>query len=328
MSAVLFSGCDSEKKEEGEVAKVDEMTVLSLPVSLRTGSPAPGNAHTVELAPNYVTVNGQRVLEFKGGELPASEISGDTIPKLKGALSSPSKSTLALEAHTNAPFINLLLVLGSAQAAGMRNVSFKVRKLGGVADTGWMELNGFKVIKETEDEVKFDTVAPRPWDDFVAVWDEMYMGCRSGTSGNCVEKTVKVATGGNVQITLFGAGDGVNLKFDRMGGPSIEELTEALEALPPEERADVLKGMPPDIIEGYMKLPFQQSAGFQFRSREAIIPNAPFSKALSPLCGKLSCGVVLKARRITLTVRVLQMIGAAFPDGTPAPTIAFMLTEQ
>jgi hypothetical protein len=304
------------------------MSVLSLPVSLRTGSPPPGNAHAVELAPNYVTVNGKRVLEFQGGEVPASEVSGDVVPKVKSALSSPSKSALALEAHTNAPFINLLRVLASAQAAGIHNVSFKVRKLGGVADTGWMALNGFKVVKETEDEVKFDTVASRPWNDFVAVWDEMYTGCRSGTSGVCVEKTVKVANGGNVQITLFGAGDGVNLKFDRMGGPSIEELTEALEALPPEERAEVLKGMPPEIIEGYMQLPFQQSGGFQFRSREAVIPKSPFSKALEPLCGKTSCGVVLKARKVTLTVRVLQMIGAAFPDGTPAPTIAFMLTKQ
>ncbi len=328
MSAVALFGCDLVKNGKGEGAKVDEMSVLALPVSLRAGSPEPGNAHVVQLAPNYVTVNGERVLEFEGGEFPAAEVSGDSAPKLKAALSSPAKSAVALEVHSNAPFINLLRVLGSAQAAGIRSAAFKVRKPGGTADTGWMELNGFKVMADTDDEVKFDTVAPRSWDDFVAVWEHVHMGCMSGRGTSCVEKKVKVATGGNVQTTLFSAGDGVNLKFERMGGPSIEELTEQLEALPAEERAEVLKGMPPEVIEGYMALPFAESAGFQFRSREAVITDSPVTKAMAPFCGKTACAALMKARKVTLSVRVLQLIGAAFPDGTPAPTLAFMVTEQ
>ena len=101
------------------------------------------------------------------------------------------------------PYVNLVHTLHSAYAAGVRNATFKVRKMGGVADLGWLKLNGFKVIQETEDLVTFDTVANRPWSDFVNVWDEVYMGCRSGTSGNCLEKTVKVAEGGDLQITLY-----------------------------------------------------------------------------------------------------------------------------
>ena len=326
--AVAITGCDFDKSKEGEEAKVDEMSVLALPVSLRAGSPQPGNAHAVELAPNYVTVNGQRVLEFEGGEFPASEVSGNMAPKLKAALSSPAKSAVALEVHSNAPFANLFRVLGSAQAAGIRNAAFKVRKPGGTAETGWMALNGFKVMADTEEEVKFDTVAPRPWNDFVAAWDQVFFGCSSGRRTTCVEKTVKVAKGGNVQITLFSAGDGVNLKFERMGGPSIEELTKALEAIPAEERAEVLKGMPPDVIAGYMKLPFAQSAGFQFRSREAVIVDSPVTRTMAPVCGKSACAALMKGRRVTLSVRVLQLIGAAFPDGTPAPTLAFMVTEK
>ena len=38
-----------------------------------------------------------------------------------------------------------------------------------------------------------------------------------------------------------------------------------------------------------------------------------------------ACGVVVQAEKATLFVRVISLLGAAFPDGTPAPHVRFEL---
>jgi hypothetical protein len=46
---------------------------------------------------------------------------------------------------------------------------------------------------------------------------------------------------------------------------------------------------------------------------------------MKPLCGSKACGAVLSAESTTLVVRVVSLIGAAFPDGAAPPIVAFEL---
>jgi hypothetical protein len=80
-----------------------------------------------------------------------------------------------------------------------------------------------------------------------------------------------------------------------------------------------------DIVADVEQAPPATEASFQFRATEALTNPSPVSATLKPLCGTSACGVFVTAEKTTLFVRVASFLGAAFPDGTPAPIVAFEL---
>jgi biopolymer transport protein ExbD len=328
VSFVLMQfGCGS--KEEVKAPAQPIVGILELPVSLRSNAAEPTDAHKVEINLTELRVDDGNSLKLDVGKIAASERSGTVVPKLDAALSSPARTRLAIEVHSTVPYETIVAVLESARKAGIRNASFKVRKPGGGAATGWLEFNDYDVIMPTEDEVKFDRVAPHEWADFVNAWDLMAGYCRRSPTGSCVEKPVKIAEGGHVQIELFSAGTGVNFKFTRVGAPPPEVVQQEEEKklkrkLKPEEKSPVLAGLPPDLVEKFDQLPFATEAGFQFRGSEAVKAPSALTATMEPVCGKTACGIVVTGRHDTVAIWLIAMIGAAFPDGTAAPQAVFV----
>jgi biopolymer transport protein ExbD len=323
----VLNGCGS--KEEAKVPAQPIVGVLELPVSLRTGGSQPTDVHKVEINLTELRVDETKSLKLDAGRIIATEKSGATVPKLDVALSAPARTRVAIEVHASVPYDTVVAVLDSARKAGIRNAAFMVRKPGGSASTGWLELNNFGVTTPTDEEVPFDNVAPRQWSDFVSVWEEMVRACHTARSGVCIEKPVKIANGGHVQVELFSAGVGVNIQLKRVGAPPPEVVQKQIEKeagrkLKPEEKSPVLAGMPDDIVAKFDELPFAVEAGFQFRGNEAVTVPSPFSATMAPLCGKSACGVVIKGRADTVALWTIAMIGAAFPDGATAPQVVFI----
>jgi hypothetical protein len=62
---------------------------------------------------------------------------------------------------------------------------------------------------------------------------------------------------------------------------------------------------------------------FQFRYQEALSAPSSLTGTMAPMCHHERCGVVVTADPISPMVRVVSMMGAAFPDGTPSPAYAF-----
>ena len=57
---------------------------------------------------------------------------------------------------------------------------------------------------------------------------------------------------------------------------------------------------------------------------EATAAESAISDMMRPLCGSHACGGVVVADKETMTMRVLSLLGAAFPDGSAPPTLAFL----
>ncbi|MGW8314485.1 MAG: hypothetical protein ACWGNV_02715 [Bacteroidales bacterium] len=70
-------------------------------------------------------------------------------------------------------------------------------------------------------------------------------------------------------------------------------------------------------------LPETFSTGFTMRAEQAVRPESPFSATVQPVCGQEECAAVVESEGISLTARVIGLIGAAFPDGAPEPSLAF-----
>lgn len=325
---LAWTACGS-KEEDKAPPPQPIVGVMEIPVSLRTGGTEPTDAHKVEIGLSELRVNATHSIKLDLGKIVPAERSGTTVPKLDAAFTGPSRTRVAIEVHASAAYDTVVNVLDSARKAGVRNAAFKVRKLGGAASVGWLELNNYNVIIPTDDEVTFDNVAPHEWADFVNAWDEMVGACRTARTGTCVEKPVKIAAGGHVQIGLFSAGQGVNLTFKRVGAPPPEVVQQQEEKnlkrkLKPEEKSPVLAGLPPELVEKFDQLPFTTEGGFQFRGSEAVKTPSPVSATMAPLCGKGACGIVVSGRQDTVALWLIAMIGAAFPDGTTAPQATFL----
>lgn len=330
MSAVTLASCISCCTlvacggGEGDAAKAPSgpiVGVLELPVSLRMSGGAPADAHEVEVSPSALHVGGQPVLTLSGGLVAAADRAASELPKLSSALKSPMRSRVALSISAEVPYETVALVLSTAKSAGMRGVAFKVRKPGGSSDTGFLALDDFGVGPKTklDQEVAQSGVVPRPWGDFAAQWEAVQNGCQSAQTGSCAYKPEKIAEGGHLKITLYAAGQGVNVNFSQVGAPPPAEA-------PAKPKVELIEGVKQtDIVKDVEEAPPATEASFQFRAQEALKSPSPLSSALKPLCGTTACGVVVSAEKATMFVRVASLLGAAFPDGTPPPVVTFEL---
>jgi len=312
----MVLGCGA-KEEEVKAAPESIVGVMELPVTMRTTDPAPSNFHKVEISPTEVRVNGENVLTLAGGRIAAADRGGDIVPKLKAKFDAPSRATIAIELHAGTPYGTTALVLATATTAGIRNVAFKVRKVGGSSETGWLTLTGFHTVSAGSD-ASFDNVATRPWSDFVNAWEAVEGACRGAATGNCAYKPAKVAEGGQLLIVLHSSGDGININFKQIGAPGVDASV-----APEKPKVAMLEGVPTDPVRELEEAPPATSAGFQFRAKEAQSSPSAVTATIKPICGAAVCGAVVQADAITLSTKVLALAGAAFPDGTPAPSLAF-----
>ena len=324
-AALTVTGCEEEEVVEEEEGPL--LGLLELPVSLRNRAASPSNFHKIEVSPEELRVNGEPLLKLVSGKAPEADISGTEIPRLTALLGKPTRSVLSLEVHAQVPYWTTSLILGSANKAGISNVSFHVRKPTGGTDDGWLEIKGFAVAPESPEDadVTFSNVQKRDWKDFTAVWESVYDACRSAMSGNCAYKPERIAEGGFLKMVLLAVGQGVNINFYRTGvsAEADDEAAKEAEKAKP-KKVQMLDGIAnADPVADVLEAPPATVALFQFRANEALKAPSPVAATIQPLCGSNACGIVVKAERRTMTVRVLSLIGAAFPDGTAAPTIGF-----
>jgi len=319
----LASACGGDKPATTAAPSTPIVGVLELPISLRVSAAAPADAADVEVSPSEVHVGGLPVMKLTAGLVAAADRQGTELPKLAAALKTPLRSRLALSIAAQVPYETLALVLSTAKVAGLRGVALKVRAQGSGTNTGYIAIDEFVVQRrsKTEDEVTFQSISPHHWSDFVAQWDEVRSACRASRSGSCADKPEKVAEGGNLKIVLHAAGQGVNVDFFQVGAPLAPEA--------PKRKAKVqliegVKG-PTDLVKELEEAPPATEASFQFRAQEAVTAPSAVSATLKPVCGTRACGVVVRSEKATLFVRVASLLGAAFPDGTPAPAVAWEL---
>jgi len=321
--------CGGEKPPEAPKIEVPPLGVLELPVSLRSGDPAPADARKVEVSQTGIRVDDQPLLVLENARVPAAERAGDEITKLKAALQSPAKPGVALSLHASLPYDTAALVIHTLKAANVSQLSLHVRKPGASTTAGWMSITAYQTTPRTDAEVAMPQVEAHPWDTFTAAWQAIYDACRGAQTGSCAYVQSSVAKGGKTQIVLHASGQGVNVDFFRVG-ISPEQLAAEAEARKAEQakaKEDVVQGRAKqtDVAAELLEGDPASEALFQFRDREALASPSPVSEVMKPLCGSRACGVVVRGEGNTLAVRFVSLIGAAFPDGSAAPILAFEL---
>ena len=93
------------------------------------------------------------------------------------------------------------------------------------------------------------------------------------------------------------------------------------------KKVEMIDGVPApkDVVDEALNAPPATEALFQFRAQETVAKPSAITESIKPVCGTSACGVVIQAEKATSFVRVISLLGAAFPDGTNAPNVVFEL---
>jgi biopolymer transport protein ExbD len=340
-ACVCLSACGGDKSEAPAAPSGPIVGVLELPVSLRSGGKALGDAYETEVSPTEIRVAGELAITLGAGMVPAADRQGAQLPKLAALFGKAHHAGLALAVASAVPYDTVALVLSTAKASGARNIAIKVRAPGNSSTTGWLALDKFEVGPRTksDDPLGAADAPKKSWADFTSKWDEVQAACRTSPTGSCAFKPEQVAEGGDLKIVLHAAGQGVNLDFFRIGGPPPQAAAAPAEPEKPGKKGkkapkakkgkkvELLDGVkrPSDPVADVEAAPPATEASFQFRAQEAVSAPSAVSEAMKPVCGGGGCAVAIQSEKNTLFVRVASLIGAAFPDGTPAPHTVFEL---
>lgn len=297
---------------------------LELPISHRSGGSEPSDAARIEIGASEIRLAGEPVISLENGKIPETERSGDVIPKLKAKLG--GKRALSLTVYAASPYATLYRVINSGFEAGARELAFRVRKPGSNTDTGWLVVHDNHPAPSADDS-QFPESALLAWDKFGAVWEETLDACQAGMrGGDCGYRPLAKATGGKLDLMLRVRGPGLALRFRQAGAPPPPEpkkkpqKAELLEGLKGAKNAPPAEEEEPEPATEHV---------FTLRAEQAAeLPRSPVSAIVQPVCGSTSCPAVVESEGISMSSTVISLIGAAFPDGTPEPKLAWVLPRK
>ena len=194
-----------------------------------------------------------------------------------------------------------------------------MRKPGSNTDTGWLVVKQNRFVTSADDG-KFDESALASWDSFGQVWEDAVDACQASQRGDCGYKPLAKAQGGKLDLMLRARGTGLALRFRQTGVPTPTEAPKPVKKAA--EMLDGIKGAP--AAEEVPPEPSTEHV-FTLRADQATVTPSPVSGIMKTMCGSQACPAVVDADTISMSGRVLSLVGAAFPDGSPEPNLAWVL---
>lgn len=317
--ALAALGCGGETAEEAPVDTTDRVGLYEIPISRNNQASRPSDPLRVEISPTELLLNHRSLLALERGRPPAAEVADHVITRLRQEITSgAARSQVALRIHANVPYLTLVEVLHTLHSAGLRDVLVAVRTLGATPTEAWMQWPHFTVVPAGDEPPTFGG-RPIPWDEFVTVWRSVYDACRAGQYVDCDAPYTNTARGGDLEIELWTRGQGMKVSFRQINAPAAERPR---------------GGGGPALIEGVAPAPAAPAqaetpgateGAFTVRQQDATSENSSISAILAPTCADSQCRAVFVTDATTPAMRVVSFLGAAFPNGTQRPQVAFRI---
>ncbi|UJR81566.1 ExbD/TolR family protein [Sandaracinus amylolyticus] len=327
---VLSTACGGSEAAEDAVDTTPIVGVMELPISHRGDATAPSDALRVEISPTELRLESRPVYTLERGRVPAAEVTADGLTQLRTALqAAPARPRVALTAHGMVPYGTLVRTIQTLTAAGYRDILLAVRPVSGTGAAptapSWMPISSPQIAPfgpEPVDPATYGGPA-RGWGDFTSRWEESYDACRAAGAGqytDCDPKASVTPEDGQMQVVLWARGRGMQVRFNRVGAPPPEPskapsgpaLIEGVRAAPTGEGEEI----PPDP---------STTGAFAFRAEVATAADSAISGVTRPVCGASPCPTVVEADEETPVMRVVSLLGAAFPNGSSPPHLVLRL---
>ena len=302
-----------------------------LPLAFRNDGNAGSGALRIEASTAELRVNGQPVYTgLARGVVPATEETAEGLTQLLAAVrAAPASQQANLTMAGMVPYETAVRVIQTLNTAGYHNIAFAVRAPGSaLTSSGWMSLSNVQTAPATG-PVTFAS-GTRPWGDFTARWADMYDACRAGNYIDCDGSPRTPSVGGDVQLTLWSRGQGLQMRFNQLNAPEAEATGAApvamIEGVPAAAAPAEEEGPPPDT-SGVFSFRYEEATRTETTPQGAVQAHSAISETARPVCGAAACQTIVEADANTPMMRVLSFIGATFPNGAMAPQLALRLPE-
>ncbi|MCA9609989.1 MAG: hypothetical protein KC619_30545 [Myxococcales bacterium] len=321
--ALLFVACGGEETTEEPVDSTDHVGLFEIPISRNNQATAPRDAVRVEISPTEMRLNYRPILPLEHGRPAAGAVSDHIITALReGITGGAARRQAALRMHANTPYLTFVETLNTLYSAGLRDIVVSVRTLGAEPREAWMEFPHFQVVPAGDESPTFEG-RPIPWDEFVPSWRTVYEACRAGQYVDCDGPYSNTAQGGDLEMELWTRGQAMKISFRQINAPEPEHtgggapaLIEGVAAAPAPAGGEEPEGTP--ATEG----------AFTVRHQESTEEESAISTMVAPVCADSQCHAVFVTDATAPTMRVISFLGAAFPNGTERPQVAFRLPPE
>lgn len=306
--------------------------IMELPISARFDPNSPSNALAIDVSPSELRVAGTTVLTLEAGRVATADVAPDGLTKLRAAIQAqPARQRAAITSAGTVGYGTIVRTLQTLAAAGYRDTSFAVRPASSAsgappAQASWLSISNPQFAEPGTTPVDPATYGggSRPWSDFVTHWDEVYEACRAGRYVDCDPSSTAAAPGGFLQAVLFSRGQAAQVRFNRVGEALPDPAVAAAAAAGPA----LLEGLARPAGEAEPPPDPRVTGTFTLRSMEATSPTSAITNLVRPVCGAAPCQTVVEADESTAFMSVVSLLGAAFPNGAPAPVLIFRLPRR
>ncbi len=304
---------------------------LELPISFRNDAPAPSGALRIEASMNELRLDGRQVyVNLESGMVPEGERGPDGLSLLLTNIrAAPARSSASITLLGIVPYDTAVRIVQTLAAADYHEIAFAVHPPGSAPSTvGWLALSNPQ-IAPAEGAYTFPGGARR-WEDFTTHWSEMYDACRAGHYIDCDGSPNEPAPGGDFQLVLWSRGQGMQMRFNQMNAPAVAPTAPAPVAMiegVPSAGGGAEPPPPPPDTSGVFSFRADEATATETNEAGVQVPNSAISTTARPVCGAAPCSTIIEADGVTPIMRVLSFIGAAFPNGSTAPVIAFRMPE-
>jgi len=315
LPALLFSGflvttgCGDEEAPT-EVLNTDPIVgAMELPISLRNDMADVGGAAEIEVAPRELRLDHRKLLDLSSGSLPEGAVADGQVTSLGEALRAAGNRPVSLKMHFLIPFDTFAALVATVQQTGVEEISIEVRRSQGI-ETGFLTAR----FHSGEEGFEFPESYRLPWDAVRGAWPGMKAACEVSQAMDCDGTPANIAEGGFAEMSLWARGRGLRLHFEQTDAPEPEPTGGAGPAL--------IEGIPaPVVAEEPPPPPAASDATFSWRFQGAVQAPSPIGATVEQVCADRRCGVRLTADSGTAAGRLVSLLGAAFPNGRPAPYV-------
>lgn len=324
--ASMLAACEKEAPPV-PAEPVPTIGALELPISQWNTGAARGMEIT--LVNDAIFAGGSKVVELSRGQVAPALRTVRGLPDLATALEAAERPSLTINAHGTVGFGTLARVIETASQRGFTEFQISVRTSSAMPATrGYLPLSHPLIVVGANADLPF-AEPRRSFREVNDAWQAMFDACRGARYIDCDQVPAERAKDdGSFYVALFSRGSAMQIHFRRFGVPAPTEAAAAPQAAVPDrarnaQTQELAVGQTDDQSHPLDMLQLNvDGATFSMRAEVAAQPDNGITHTTRTLCGARRCDLVLEGDEETPLLRIVTLLGAAFPNGAQVPRIA------
>ncbi len=297
-------------------------TVGSLELPISSWNTGAASGMEIIMVPDAIFAGGAKVMDLIRGQVPVADRQTRGLSAMASVLDSAERPSLTIVAHGAVGFGTLARVIESATLRGFSQFQIAVRTNSAMpAVRGFLPLSQPQILVGASAEVPFSEPR-RSFREVNDAWQAMFDACRGARYIDCDHvPATRPSDDGSFYLALFSRGSAMQMHLRRFAVPT--PAADAPAPAPTAPAQELAVGQAGDQSHPLDMLQLNvEGATFSFRAEVAAQADNGISTTARTLCGVSRCDLIIEGDEETPLMRIVTLVGAAFPNGAQVPRVA------